>query len=128
MEIFKIGIAGILIGICVLNLKEIKSDIALILSLAGGIIILLFILDYFLEIFAFFNRLISLTGIDNEVVKIMFKIIGVGYVAEFSASIAEESGVKSVADKIILGGKVIILVSSFPIIEMLIKVITDLLL
>ncbi len=127
MEIFEIGIVGVIIGICVLNLKEIKSDVALILSLAGGIIILLYILDYFIEIFAFFNRLITLTNIDSEIIKILFKIIGVSYVAEFSASIAEESGVKSIADKIILGGKMIILVASFPIIELLIKVITDLL-
>ncbi|MBQ7224616.1 MAG: stage III sporulation protein AD [Clostridia bacterium] len=127
MEIFKIACVGIITAVCVVNLREIRGDIALIVGLVGGIIILLCVLDSFTEVFAFFNEMISATGLDGSVVKSLLKIIGIGYVAEFSASVCEESGAKGVGEKIILGGKVIILLLSIPIIKLLLEIVTSLL-
>ena len=127
MDIIKISAVGIITVFCVLAIKDNRPDFALAVSMIGGIIILLFTLNYFLQIFAFFESVIALIGLDGQVIKALIKMIGVGYLAEFCASIAEESGQKSLSDKIVLGGKVIILVLSFPIIETLIKIVTDML-
>lgn len=127
MDIFKISAVGIITVFCVLAIKDNRPDIALAVSMLGGAIILLFALNYFLQIFAFFESVVALTGLDGQIVKSLIKMIGVGYLAEFSASVAEESGQKSLADKIVLGGKVVILVLSFPIIETLIKIVTGML-
>ena len=127
MEIFKISAIGIVTVFCVIAIKETRPDMALLASMTGGALILTFVLNRFFDIFAFFNGLINLTGINNSIIKSIFKMIGVGYVAEFSSTIAEESGLKSLADKIVLGGKVIILIISFPLIETLIKIIMSLL-
>lgn len=127
MEIFKISAIGIITVFCALAVRENRPDMALLVSMTGGALILAFALNRFFDVFVFFNSLISAVGVDGAVVKNIVKIIGIGYVAEFSSAVAEESGLKSLAEKIVLGGKVIILVLSFPMIETLIKIIMSLL-
>lgn len=53
--------------------------------------------------------------------------MGIGYITEFAASIVEESGSKAMADKIVMAGKIIILIVSLPILSALFDLITELL-
>ena len=58
---------------------------------------------------------------------LVIKIIGVGYLVEFGASICSDSGNSSIAEKIILGGKIIIFTMAIPIITSLFEIIMSLL-
>ena len=58
--------------------------------------------------------------------KLIFKIVGIGYVVEFAAGILEDCGVKSVADKLVLAGKFVILSVSLPIFYALINILVGL--
>ena len=127
MEIFRIAAIGIITALCVLVLRENRSDIATLIGITGGVIILLSLIDYFTQIFYFLRRFIEKTGIDGSVIKALVKIVGIGYVADFSAGIVEESGSKALSEKIVLGGKVIIFIMSIPIIEMLFEIISSML-
>ncbi len=127
MEIFRIAAIGIITALCVLVLRENRSDIATLIGITGGAIILLSLIDYFTQIFDFLRRFIEKTGIDGSVIKALVKIVGIGYVADFSAGIVEESGSKALSEKIVLGGKVIIFIMSIPIIEMLFEIISSIL-
>ena len=69
------------------------------------------------------SEIVALTGIENGLVKILLKIVGVGYLTEFSAGILSDFGSASTADKVSLGGKLIILLLSFPIIESLLSLV-----
>ena len=55
------------------------------------------------------------------------KIISIGYIADFSAGIVEDTGQKALAEKIILGGKLIIMVLALPIITLLFDTIAGVL-
>lgn len=127
MEIFRIAAIGIITALCVLVLRENRSDIATLIGITGGVIILLSLIDYFTQIFDFLRRFIEKTGIDGSVIKALVKIVGIGYVADFSAGIVEESGSKALSEKIVLGGKVIIFIMSIPTIEMLFEIISSML-
>ena len=127
MGIFRIAAIGIITALCVLVLRENRSDIATLIGITGGVIILLSLIDYFTQIFDFLRRFIEKTGIDGSVIKALVKIVGIGYVADFSAGIVEESGSKALSEKIVLGGKVIIFIMSIPIIEMLFEIISSML-
>lgn len=66
-------------------------------------------------------------GIDQSLVKIILKIVAIGYLVEFSAGIVEDFGSKSIADKLVLAGKIIIFTVSIPIIQSLITLIGNIL-
>jgi stage III sporulation protein AD len=58
---------------------------------------------------------------------IVLKILGIGYLTEFTADIAEDFNNKIVASKVILGGKVAICVMSLPILKELLALLLSLL-
>ena len=79
-------------------------------------IFFLYILNYFTSIFSVFHNIINKAGVDANLFSIIIKIIGVGYLVEFGASICNDSGNSAIGDKIILGGKIIIFAMALPII------------
>lgn len=127
MDILKIAAVGIITAFCSLTLKENKSGLSIIVGIAGGCIILLMLIDYFADIFATITALIDRAGIQSNILKSVIKIIGIGYITEFSAGIVEDTGNKSLAEKIVMAGKVIILIVSLPIITALFDLIAELL-
>ncbi len=127
MILVKIIIIALLGTVCAILVKPFKPEISIFLIIVSGLLILFQVLDYFVEIIETFTRLSEQTGIDNELFKIILKIIGVGYLIEFASNICIDSGMNSIASKIQFAGKVIILFLSLPIINMLIEIITQIL-
>ncbi len=126
MDILKIAAVGIITAFCSLTLKESKSGLSIAVGVAGGCIIIFMLLDYFADIFMTITTIIERAGIQSNVLKSVIKIIGIGYITEFSAGIVEDAGNKSVAEKIVMAGKVIILIVSMPIISALFDLIAEL--
>ena len=126
MEIVKLVGVGIIICVIALLLKSIKPEVSVMVTIVGSAIMIMYILNYFTDIFNTFYSILSNSGINNEIFWLVIKIIGVSYLVEFGASIASDSGVSSIADKIILGGKVIIFIMSMPIITTLFNIIMEL--
>ena len=127
MEIFKIIALGILICVVIMIVKQIKPEFAVLVLIAGSIIMLCYLFNYFTNILGFFDKIISKTGINAELFSIILKIVGIGYLIEFAANICSDSGNPAIADKIVLGGKLIILTVSMPIITNLLDIIVELL-
>lgn len=127
MILVKIIIIALLGTVCAILVKPFKPEISIFLIIVSGLLILFQVLDYFVEIIETFTKLSEQTGIDNELFKIILKIIGVGYLIEFASNICIDSGMNSIASKVQFAGKVIILFLSLPIINMLIEIITQIL-
>lgn len=127
MDIIKIAAVGIITAVCAMLLRDTKSELAVLVTVAGGCIILLMVLDSFLGIFAALKNLMERAGIGGQIFSLLIKIIGIGYITDFSAGLVEETGAKSLADKIVLAGKVVIMVLSLPILIKLFDIIAELL-
>ncbi len=125
MVIYKIIGIGIISCILVMQLKETRPDIAVVCMIASGVLIVSLLLGYVTDIVSVFGSLAESTGIDGTVFSSLLKMIGIGYITEMAASTVEDFGSKSIANKIILGGKITILVLAMPIITALIKLITS---
>lgn len=126
MELLKIVGIGILISFIIVIVKQIKPELAIATLVAGSIVMLIFILQYFTDILSVLNTIVTKTGIDNELFSTVLKIVAVGYLIEFGANICNDSGNTSIGDKIILGGKLLILILSLPILTSLLDVVIGL--
>lgn len=126
MDILRIAAVGIVTAFCSLTLRENKSELSAIVAIAGGCIILIMLLDCFTDVFGFIVSLIDRAGVNGSVVKSVIKIVGIGYITEFSAGVVEDAGNKSLSEKIIMAGKVIILVVSLPILTALFDLVSEL--
>ncbi len=127
MEIFRIVAIALITAFCVLVLRDVKSELALVVALAGGIAVVLSVVDYFSGIFSVITEIARKAGLATSVITLLFKVIAVGYVTEFSASIIDDVGLPSLADKVTLGGKLIIVASSLPVVVKLFEFIAGML-
>lgn len=59
-------------------------------------------------------------------VKTILKVIGIAYIAEFTAQISKDAGFGSMAAKVELAGKIIILAMAVPILTALVETIIGL--
>ena len=127
MDIFRIIGVGLATAITALIVKQVKPEIAVIVGLCGGVIMILMLVDGATNIISVFNSLISKSGVSSGVFSAVLKIIGIGYITEFSASLCGDAGATSIANKILLAGKILILISALPIVTNLIDIIAELL-
>ncbi len=123
MELVKIIGVALVTAFAALFLRGTKPELSFAVTIAGAVIILLFIVDMLASSFQIFGEIAEKTGIDDSLVKIIVKIVAIGYLVEFSAGVIEDFGSKSIADKLILAGKVIIFAVSVPIIRSMLELI-----
>ena len=124
MEIFKIIGVAFVTAISAILLKSTKPELSFAVTVTGVIVILMFVVDMLQNTVNILSTIASITGIENGLIKILLKIVGVGYLTEFSAGILNDFGSNAVADKVILGGKLTILILSLPIIESVLKLMS----
>ena len=123
IEIIKIIGVAFVTAIASILLKQTKPELSFAVTVTGVIIILLFIIDALQETITVFNGLAQIAGMQNGLLKILIKIVGIGYITEFGAGILNDFGSNAVADKVVLGGKITIVLLSLPILENLLKLI-----
>ena len=127
MELFKIVGIGLITCIACLIVRQVKPDVASIIMIEGEVVILLMVVDYVAQIFDVFKVIIDKTGLTSNLFSIVLKIVGVGYLTEFAANICSDTGCNSLADKILLAGKILILVMSLPIVTNIVEIVVGLL-
>lgn len=123
MEILKIIGVAFVTSIAAILLRATKPELSFAVTVTGVIVILLFIIDSLKNTLWILGELAQMTGVDNGIIKTLIKIVGVGYLTEFSSGILNDFGSSAVADKVVLGGKITILLLSLPILEGLIQMI-----
>ena len=122
-EIFKIIGVGFITSVAAVLLKTTKPELSFAVTVTGVIVILLFIIDSLQNTIGILGELARMTRVDNGILKILIKIVGVGYLTEFSSGILNDFGSNAVADKVVLGGKITILLLSLPVLEGLLEMI-----
>lgn len=127
MEIFKIAAIALITAFCVLILREAKSELSVVVALAGGIVVILSVINYFSDVFSVISDIAKRAGLAASVVTLLFKVIAIGYITEFSSSLIDDMGLSSLSDKVTLAGKLIIVAVSLPIVVQLFNFIAGLL-
>ena len=125
---FTVGVLGIIIVILALQLKNIKSEYSVVIMIVGCVIIFFYSISGIIKVVQILKKIINDTGINDEQIIILLKIMGISYIAEFVSDIAKDSGYSALSNQIQIYGKITILVVSVPILESLINCINGLLL
>ena len=123
MELIRIIGVGLVTAIAAILLRSTKPELSFAVTVAGCVIILIFSLDILWSTLSIFEQIGEQTGIDNALIRIVLKIIAIGYLVEFAAGVVEDFGSKSVADKLVFAGKVIIFTVSVPIVQTLVSLV-----
>lgn len=127
MDIIKIIGIGLISLIIIIIVRQYKPEFTLYISLLAGALILLFIMDKIGGIIDLLTSLSNKTAINNEFLVLLIKITGIAFLTEFAVSICKDTGESAIANKVDMGGKVIIVSMSIPIISSLLETIVEIL-
>lgn len=127
MEIIQIVGVGMIAAILALIIKEQKPLFAFVLVTFTGIVIFLFLIGKITEVVRLLEQLATQSNINMIFLKAILKIIGIAYIAEFGAQIVRDAGQESIAAKIELSGKILIMFMAIPIITVIVETVLKLL-
>lgn len=125
--IFKIIAIGLITSFAIMIVKPVKTEFAVLLGIVGGIIILIMVMNYLTVVFNTLNNIITKTNLNKNIFSLVLKIVGIGYLTEFAASLCYDCGSGGLADKMLFGGKIVLLVMSMPIVMDILRIVTELL-
>lgn len=127
MEALQIAGLGIVAAVIAVILKQQKLELGMYISITTGIIILMLLIGRLISVVDILNYIVSRANVDSMHLSIVLKVIGIAYITEFGSQVCRDAGESAIASKIELGGKIIILSLTVPILAALIEVILQIL-
>lgn len=122
-DIIKIVGIGLITLVIIIIIKQYRPEFAIYISIISGILIILLSLDKISKIINLLENICNKSGVNSNFLGILLKMTGIAFLAEFAISICKDAGEGSIASKVELGSKAIIISMSIPIIYNLLEVI-----
>ena len=92
MDIVKVAAIGIVAGVLAMAIRKTNPEIAMQLSIATGLLILLMVVEYLGEATEFLRELQDNMGDAYDAIGITIKIVGIAYISEFSTQALKDAG------------------------------------
>lgn len=124
MDILQIVIIAIVATMLIAVLKVQKPELAILLSVAAGVLILAYAAAYLDSIVSILREITSRVNLDLAFVSIVLKVIAVAYLCEFGAQVCKDAGEAAIATKVELAGKILIVYLASPILLSLLNLLT----
>ena len=115
---------ALITAVLALTLKK-SPDISMMVSLAGGTVIMLKILPQLTSLISAITEMAEQGGISGNYILIILKAVGVAIAVTICASVCRDAGQSSLAVKVEIAGRVIILITSLPVLSGLFGIISD---
>ena len=123
----KAAAGAIIAAILGIILQRQGKEYAFVLVLAVSAMGACLTLSYIKPVISFLNELRAIGNLDSDVLKILFKAVGIGMVAEISSTVCADSGNSSLGKMLQFLSSAVILWLSLPILEKVMDLIVELL-
>lgn len=125
MDFVKISLLAILCAVAILIVRQLKSELAIPLTIGVAVVIVSMLCDKLFELVYSFYNFSQQANIDVEAIECVIKVVGIGYLAEFTNNICVDANCKSIGDKVLLASKIAILFCALPMVDKLFGIIKD---
>ncbi|ADI01201.1 MAG TPA: stage III sporulation protein AD [Syntrophothermus lipocalidus] len=125
MEIARLVGIALVTTVFLMFLRQEKPQIAVLLSIAFGIVVFFMIIGKLFSVVQVVSQLSRKAEVNFFFVSTVLKILGVAYLAEFASVICRDAGEQAVAQKVEFAAKVIIAVLALPILVAILESIMD---
>jgi len=127
VEITQIVGFGLVAAVLVVILRQYKPEIALLVSLAAGIMLFMMVLGKIGAIVEVLKDLSNRANVNLVYLGVILKIVGIAYIADFGAQLCRDAGEGALAAKIEFAAKILILVLAIPIVMAVLDILMKIL-
>lgn len=125
MEILTVAGIGIVTVLIAGQLKVLKSEYSLYLSVAVMLLIFFYSAGRLGGILSVMEQLQTYFPVNEIYAHTLLKIVGVSYIAEFASHVCRDAGYGAVGSQIEIFGKLTVLAVSMPILTALLETLND---
>lgn len=125
MDIFQVGILGVVGVLFLVKLKQEKAEFSICLCVFLSVFIFLGILDQLEILIDAIREVGTFINIEKSYMGTLIKMLGITYLAEFSSGICKDAGYQALATQIEVFAKITISVLSLPILLALLRTIRE---
>lgn len=125
MNMIQIGIIGVAGTLLAVQFKSGKSEYGIYISVALSLVIFFAIIGRLEVIIDALRTIANYINMDTAYIGTLIKMLGITYVAEFSAGICKDAGYQTIALQIEIYGKLAVLVLSMPVLMALLNTIKE---
>lgn len=122
----KVAMIGVMAVFLAMVVKKDKAEFGLLVILGACILLLTLAIDRLGDMIGAVHDLEKYLGDGSTYIRILLKMVGITYVAEFGANLCRDAGYGSVASQIEFYGKLMLLAVSIPLLMTLIETIQGL--
>ncbi len=128
MDIF-FKICGGVLTVCVICLliEKKEKDLALLLTLITCCCVGLCVLGFLEPVLQFVRQLEHISSVDSQVLHVIYKVVGIGVLAEISSLICQDAGRAALAKMLQAAAAALILWLSLPLFTKLLELVSGIL-
>ena len=123
-QIVAVGIIGMVLAVFV---KNYNPALAVLTSFAAGLLIFMMLLPLLGEAIGFVRHLSTMADGAGEYTTLALRVIGIAYIAELGSSVCADANENTIAAKIDMAGRVVILVMAMPVVVDIVRLVTEIL-
>lgn len=111
-----IALMGVLAALGISWMKGVKPEFGTVMSIAGTVAVFAIGLSRVGYLMDTIEELRGWLPIKETYLKLMLKMMGISFLAEFAANICKDAGCSAIAGQIELFGKISVLVTGMPVV------------
>lgn len=123
MDILKIAMIGVTGVFLAIPLKSYKAEYGMLISLGTCICIFVYLVTKLEIVIDYISRIESVLHLDQGYIRLLLKMMGITYVAQFASEVCKDAGYGAISSQIEMFGKVSILFVSMPVLLALLQTV-----
>lgn len=120
-----IALMGVLAALGISWMKGVKPEFGTVMSIAGTVAVFAIGLSRVGYLMDTIEELKGWLPIKETYLKLMLKMMGISFLAEFAANICKDAGCSAIAGQIELFGKISVLVTGMPVVLALFETLNE---
>lgn len=125
MNMIQIGMIGAAGALLAVQFKKGREEYGIYISVVLSLIIFFCVLDYMGMIIEAVKTISSYIHLETAYIGTLIKMLGITYIAEFSAGICKDAGYQTIAIQIEIFGKLAVLALCMPVLLTLLETIQE---
>jgi len=126
MDVMLIVGFGVASALLALTLRQSRPEMAALVSIAAGLVLFAQLAGKLSGVVRVMQGLGELAAVPNGMLWLLLRVVGVSYLTEFGAQLCRDAGEGSIAAKVELGGRLLVLALCVPVMLALLQMMLEL--
>ncbi|MGN0986064.1 MAG: SpoIIIAC/SpoIIIAD family protein [Candidatus Enterenecus sp.] len=125
-DVMKVAAAGIIAAVCAMVVRKQAPELAVVLAICAGALILLYCSGALAAVVAFMEELVEAGGLAPEVIAPVVKVTGIAIVTRLSADFCRDAQEGALAAAVETAGSALALLTVLPLMSSVLKLLKEL--